>query len=90
VVPKQIAQTYHTKETDEDIEVVQKINNLCKKLKGLTYLKGINKPKYELDDDAKQSYLNNRINAAQKLSIYDSVKIAFIKVSFTRAYYWIR
>ncbi|WP_243472753.1 SNF2-related protein [Winogradskyella sp. MH6] len=68
--PNQIAKTYHTRETEWDTQTVVKINALCQKLKGLTYLKRINKPKFELDEEHKQGYLNNRIHAAQKLSIY--------------------
>lgn len=68
--PEQIAKTYQTKETESDIQIVLKINDLCQKLKGLTYLKRINKPKFDLEEEHKQGYLNNRINAAQKLSIY--------------------
>ncbi|WP_299434583.1 SNF2-related protein [uncultured Aquimarina sp.] len=68
--PKQNAKTYKTLETEVDIEIVSQINELCKNLKGITYLKQINNPKFDLPEDTKQGYFDNRITAAQKLSIY--------------------
>jgi len=62
---------YKTNETEEDIKLVIKISELCLGLKGITYLKGINKPKFELtNEEDKVKYLNNRLNAAKQLSIY--------------------
>lgn len=69
--PEQNPVVYKTSETEEDIEIVKKISDLCLNLKGITYLKGINKPKFELTDgEDKAKYLNNRLNAAKQLSIY--------------------
>lgn len=69
--PDQNSMVYKTNETEEDIKLVIKISELCLGLKGITYLKGINKPKFELtNEEDKVKYLNNRLNAAKQLSIY--------------------
>tara|TARA_R110002051_G_scaffold181774_1_gene251342 strand:+ start:107471 stop:110713 length:3243 start_codon:yes stop_codon:yes gene_type:complete len=69
--PKQISKIYNTHETEKDIDIVHEIKELCDKIKGVTYLKSISKPKYELSsDEDTQSYFNQRLNASKALSIY--------------------
>lgn len=68
--PKQKSKTYQTKETLEDREIVLKINELCDEIKGITYLKQINKLKFPLPEEEKQNYINRRFSAAKHLSIY--------------------
>ncbi len=68
--PNQVPKVYDTEETENDIEIVNQISEICKKLKGITYLKKITKPKFEISEDKRQSYVNNRLNVAKHLSIY--------------------
>lgn len=69
--PRQIPKIYSTDESEEDILLMGKIEELCRKLKGVTYLKNIYKPKYELDTEEEiESYFNRRLTAAKSLSIY--------------------
>lgn len=68
--PTQIEKTYKTLETENDKQIVLKINEICKNLKGLTYLKSTNKPKFNLTKEERQGYIDRRINASKFLSIY--------------------
>jgi len=69
--PRQIAKIYITNESDEDIILVEQMKELYQKLKGLTYLKNIYKPKYELTTkDEIGTYFNRRLTAAKSLSVY--------------------
>lgn len=68
--PNQIEKIYDTEETEEDIKIVEEINEICKKLKGLTYLKRINKPKFEIAEDSLQRYFDSRLTISKHLSMY--------------------
>jgi SNF2 family DNA or RNA helicase len=69
--PKQIERIYNTKETEEDIELAAKINNLASGIKGVTYLGVFNKPKFEItNEESIKSYIDKRIISARALSIY--------------------
>ncbi len=68
--PKQIPVPYKTNETKADQEIAYKIGELCNQLKGISYLKQINKSKYFISEDEKQDYVNKRFLAAKHLSIY--------------------
>ncbi|MCF2873818.1 MULTISPECIES: SNF2-related protein [unclassified Tenacibaculum] len=68
--PTQISKTYKTEETTEDIEIIKQINSICRKLKGITYLKKINKPHFDIKDKDKQTYIDHRLLVAKSLSIY--------------------
>lgn len=68
--PNQVPKVYETEETEKDIKIVHQISEICKELKGITYLKKITKPKFEISEDKKQNYVNNRLNVAKHLSIY--------------------
>lgn len=69
--PKQVEKIYKTKETKEDIELVNQINNLATGIKGITYLPQFNKPKFEItNEDSIKNYIDKRISSARALSIY--------------------
>ncbi|MCM4161270.1 hypothetical protein FHG64_06360 [Antarcticibacterium flavum] len=68
--PTQIAKTYRTLETEKDKEIVEQINNLCLRIKGITYLKQTKKPKFKLKEEERQSYIERRLTASKFLSIY--------------------
>ena len=69
--PKQIEKTYDTKETEEDLTIVRKINELASSLKGVTYLTTFHKPIYEMTaEESIKGYIEKRINAGKALSIY--------------------
>lgn len=68
--PEQNPIIYQTEETERDKAIVKQIDEICQTIKGVTYLKRISKPKFELTEDKTQEYLNRRFNAARQLSIY--------------------
>lgn len=68
--PKQYPRIYNTNETDEDLKIVEQVNEICSKIEGITYLKKITKPKFEISEDKKQNYINNRLTVSKHLSIY--------------------
>jgi superfamily II DNA or RNA helicase len=69
--PKQICKSYKINETDSDIDIVKKINNLSSQLRGLIRLREINLKKGELADvELQKKIFEHRQNAAQALSIY--------------------
>lgn len=69
--PRQVEKIYNTKESKEDIELANQINNLASRIKGVTYLNKFNKPKFEIaNEDSIKSYIEKRISSARALSIY--------------------
>ncbi len=69
--PQQAEKTYTTKESQSDIEIVKKINELASGIKGVTYLTLFQKPAFEMtQDESIKGYVEKRINAARALSIY--------------------
>lgn len=69
--PRQIEKVYHTKETEGDIAIVEQINELASKLKGITYLTDFNLPTYEITkDETLEHYIGRRITSGRALSIY--------------------
>lgn len=69
--PEQISKTYITKETDSDKALVSQINELIKKIKGITYLTTFHKPKFEItNEDSLEGYVKKRINSGKALSAY--------------------
>ncbi|MDX2249389.1 MAG: SNF2-related protein [Bacteroidia bacterium] len=69
--PKQNHQTYNTGETDEDIKIADKINQLCEGLKGIIYLQRIEKPEYQIPAEDIEKYISKRIEAAKSLAIFN-------------------
>lgn len=69
--PVQLCPTYETTETERDIEIALKITDLAKRLKGLIYLRNLQRPDYDLkDEDDEKAYITNRLRAATALSVY--------------------
>jgi hypothetical protein len=69
--PMQIEKTYPTSESESDIEITRKINELCLALKGMTYLTTFHKPSFEIIlEESIKGYIEKRIRAAKALSIY--------------------
>lgn len=68
--PIQSPKIYETNETEEDLDIVNQITDISKELKGITYLKKITKPKFEISEDKKQNYVNSRLTVSKHLSIY--------------------
>lgn len=69
--PKQIEKTYDTEETQADIAIVKKINELASGLKGITYLTTFHKPAFEMSlEESIRGYIEKRISAGKALSIY--------------------
>lgn len=69
--PQQSEKTYTTKESQSDIEIVKKINELASGIKGVTYLTLFQRPAFEMtQDESIKGYIEKRINAARALSIY--------------------
>jgi len=69
--PKQAEPTYETKETQEDIEIVEKINKLILELKGITHLTAFYKPKYEITkEESLQGYIKRRLSSGKALLVY--------------------
>lgn len=69
--PKQNEQTYLTQETDSDKKIVLQINQLARKIKGITYLTSFNKPKFEITkEESLKGYIDKRLSSARALSIY--------------------
>lgn len=69
--PKQVEQTYDTKEISSDIEIVRTLNDLASNLKGVTYLTTFNKPAFEItNEESIRGYIDKRISAAKALSVY--------------------
>ncbi len=69
--PEQKEKSYKTKENEKDREIVEKINILLDKLKGITYLTNFNKPNFEITtQESKQGYINRRVSSSRALSIY--------------------
>lgn len=69
--PEQYESTYNTQETKEDIEIVLKINDLTKQLKGITYLTTFFKPKFEIsNEDSIKNYIQRRISSGRALPTY--------------------
>jgi len=82
--PEQIHNLYKTGESSNDINIASKITELAEQLKGLIYLKKIDKPDFDFDY-SEQDYIKHRIEAAKYLSIYNiqsnlrSSKVALIE-----------
>jgi superfamily II DNA or RNA helicase len=69
--PRQVEQTYDTKEAPEDIEIVRKINNLASDLHGVTYLTTFHRPNFEMtNEESIKGYIGKRLSAAKALSVY--------------------
>ena len=69
--PEQVERIYETNESETDINIVRKINELASGLKGITYLTTFNKPIFEIkQEDSIRSYIERRISAAKALSVY--------------------
>lgn len=69
--PKQNAETYDTKETDLDKDIVRQISELARQIHGVTHLTRFGKPEFDLVlEDHKIAYIKNRITAAKAICIY--------------------
>jgi superfamily II DNA or RNA helicase len=69
--PQQVERTYKTQESNADISIVKKLNELATKLNGVTYLTTFHKPSFEItQEDSIRGYIQKRIGAAKALSIY--------------------
>jgi len=84
--PKHICKTYDTRESEKDIQLAKKINELTLRLKGLVYLRTILLPfDYKNDLESKEKYLANRLVTAKALARYHiqaklrSSKIALVE-----------
>jgi len=69
--PKVNDKSYKTGESIEDRSIVEEINNLSSKLRGLNYLKKFEPPFYLLrNEKEKEIYIKQRLRGAQNLAIY--------------------
>lgn len=70
--PDQVERTYRTKETDADKAIVKEIGELCKKIKGITYLTGFEINQEDLEDEGIElsRYVERRLISARGLSIH--------------------
>ncbi len=69
--PKVKDVSYQTKETKEDRALVDKINKLASKLRGLNFLKSFEPPVYLIRNEKdQQTYIKQRLTGSKSLSIY--------------------
>ena len=70
--PEQVEQTYLTKETEADKELVRNIGDLCMLLKGVTYLTSFELSDNDAENDASnlKIYVDRRLISARGLSIH--------------------
>ncbi|MBA4057074.1 MAG: helicase, partial [Marivirga sp.] len=69
--PKHHCKVYDTNESENDIEVAKKINELTQRLRGLVYLRTILLPfDYKADLESQSKYLANRLVTAKALARY--------------------
>ena len=70
--PKHVCNIYPVQQEDADVELGHKIEQLCKKLKGVLYLRKIILTKKQIKEGIDpQSFVNGRIKSAAALSRYN-------------------
>lgn len=69
--PQHICKTYSLNESQKDIELMEQINELAKKLKGIIWLRRLELNDYELGDaEMQQKIIEGRLKAAKGLAGY--------------------